>query len=128
MSSKSSFDTEEGSSWDVVNEKDLWESGNFELDQEDYVLVRQEDIVDGIACFMAAYLLSLKQTKVCSLCFELFIFTHSTFTFLLSWEELSKVLFNSIALENQPEKALLLSLPEGFIPPSAVPCFYCHRP
>ncbi|CDP11485.1 unnamed protein product [Coffea canephora] len=54
---------EEGTSWDMVNENDLWEGGNSELDQEDYVLVRQEDIVDGIACFMAAYLLSLKQTK-----------------------------------------------------------------
>lgn len=56
---------EEGSSWDMVSENDLWEGGNPELDGEDYVLVRQEDIVDGIACFMAAYLLSLKQTKVC---------------------------------------------------------------
>lgn len=54
---------EEGSSWDMVNENDLWEGGNPELEGEDYVLVRQEDIVDGIACFMAAYLLSLKQTK-----------------------------------------------------------------
>ncbi|KAK4359131.1 hypothetical protein RND71_021360 [Anisodus tanguticus] len=54
---------EEGSSWDMVNENDRWEGGNPELDGEDYVLVRQEDIVDGIACFMAAYLLSLKQTK-----------------------------------------------------------------
>lgn len=48
----------------MVNDSDLWEGGNPELDNEDYVLVRQEDIVDGIACFMAAYLLSLKQTKV----------------------------------------------------------------
>uniref|UniRef100_A0A2N9FKG8 Uncharacterized protein n=1 Tax=Fagus sylvatica TaxID=28930 RepID=A0A2N9FKG8_FAGSY len=54
---------EEGSSWDVVSENDLWESENGDSDQEDYVLVRQEDIVEGIACFMAAYLLSLKQTK-----------------------------------------------------------------
>ncbi|XP_039038698.1 uncharacterized protein LOC120176324 isoform X2 [Hibiscus syriacus] len=53
----------EGSSWDMVNENDLWEDKNIDLDQEDYVLVRQEDIVEGIACFMAAYLLSLKQTK-----------------------------------------------------------------
>jgi hypothetical protein len=38
---------------------------NVSDDSEDgYVLVKQEDIVDGIACFMAAYLLSLKQTKV----------------------------------------------------------------
>ncbi|GAA0143200.1 hypothetical protein LIER_03942 [Lithospermum erythrorhizon] len=54
--------TEEGSSWDIVNENDIWGSGDIELDK-DYVLVRQEDIVDGIACFMAAYLLSLKETK-----------------------------------------------------------------
>ncbi|XP_074279418.1 uncharacterized protein LOC141604811 isoform X2 [Silene latifolia] len=54
---------EEGNSWDIVADNDLWESGNGEDDQEDYVVVRQEDIVDGIACFMAAYLLSLKETK-----------------------------------------------------------------
>ncbi|KAG4200571.1 hypothetical protein ERO13_A05G220700v2 [Gossypium hirsutum] len=53
----------EGSSWDMVNDNDLWEDKDVDLDQEDYVLVRQEDIVEGIACFMAAYLLSLKQTK-----------------------------------------------------------------
>lgn len=55
---------EEGSSWDMINDNDLWEGGISDLDQENYVLVRQEDIVEGIACFMAAYLLSLKQTKV----------------------------------------------------------------
>ncbi|KAH7567680.1 hypothetical protein ACOSP7_010267 [Xanthoceras sorbifolium] len=54
---------EEGSSWDMVSENDLWEGENIDLDPEDYVLVSEEDIVDGIACFMAAYLLSLKQTK-----------------------------------------------------------------
>ncbi|KAL0426912.1 UNVERIFIED_CONTAM: hypothetical protein Slati_2866000 [Sesamum latifolium] len=54
---------EEGSSWDMVSENDLWEGGNVDLDPEDYVLVGQEDITDGIASFMAAYLLSLKQTK-----------------------------------------------------------------
>ncbi|KAL6317858.1 hypothetical protein AAG906_030612 [Vitis piasezkii] len=54
---------EEGSSWDMINDNDLWEGGISDLDQENYVLVRQEDIVEGIACFMAAYLLSLKQTK-----------------------------------------------------------------
>lgn len=54
---------EEGSSWDMVNENDLWEDANVELNPEDYVLVGQEDIMDGIASFMAAYLLSLKQTK-----------------------------------------------------------------
>lgn len=47
----------------MVDENDLWD-GNVELDPEDYVLVGQEDIMDGIATFMAAYLLSLKQTKV----------------------------------------------------------------
>ncbi|WOG98903.1 hypothetical protein DCAR_0418249 [Daucus carota subsp. sativus] len=54
--------SEEGSTWDMISEKDAWESGSLDL-EEDYVLVRQEDIVDGIACFMAAYLLSLKETK-----------------------------------------------------------------
>ncbi|KAJ8445092.1 hypothetical protein Cgig2_029464 [Carnegiea gigantea] len=54
---------EEGSSWDMVNHNDLWEDGDVDADQEDYIVVRQEDIVDGIACFMAAYLLSLKETK-----------------------------------------------------------------
>lgn len=53
---------EENSSWDVVSKNDLWEGGNIVSD-EDYVLVRQDDIVDGIACFMAAYLISLKETK-----------------------------------------------------------------
>ncbi|XP_077224688.1 uncharacterized protein LOC143857995 [Tasmannia lanceolata] len=58
---------EEGSSWDVVSETDLWEGGHIEgeieSDQEGYVLVREEDIMEGIARFMAEYLLSLKQTK-----------------------------------------------------------------
>lgn len=54
---------EEGNSWDLISENDLWEGEDADSDQEDYVLVRQEDIVEGIACFMAAYLLSLKQTK-----------------------------------------------------------------
>ncbi|KAF6138863.1 hypothetical protein GIB67_018594 [Kingdonia uniflora] len=58
--------SEEGSSWDVVGKNDLWEGGNIEPDQEGYVLVEQEDIVEGIACFMTAYLLSLKETKVLS--------------------------------------------------------------
>ncbi|KAJ0777365.1 hypothetical protein HanLR1_Chr02g0059621 [Helianthus annuus] len=53
----------ENSSWDMVSEHDLWEGGN-NVSDEDYVLVRQDDIVDGIACFMAAYLISLKETKV----------------------------------------------------------------
>ncbi|XP_028802198.1 uncharacterized protein LOC114757347 isoform X1 [Neltuma alba] len=54
---------EDGNSWDVISDNDLWEGENIDSDQEDYVLVRQEDIVEGIACFMAAYLFSLKQTK-----------------------------------------------------------------
>lgn len=48
----------------MVCENDLWDGEDIISDQEDYVLVKQEDIVEGIACFMAAYLLSLKQTKV----------------------------------------------------------------
>ncbi|OWM67727.1 hypothetical protein CDL15_Pgr019228 [Punica granatum] len=59
--------TEEGSSWDLVNDSDLWDSEKLDADKEDYVLVRQEDIVEGIACFMAAYLSSLKETKACAL-------------------------------------------------------------
>ncbi|CAA2975482.1 Hypothetical predicted protein [Olea europaea subsp. europaea] len=54
---------EEISSWDVISENDLWEGGNVEVDREEYVLVRQEDILEGIASFMAGYLLSLKQAK-----------------------------------------------------------------
>lgn len=48
----------------MVSENDLWDGENVDLDSEDYVVVGQEDIMDGIASFMAAYLLSLKQTKV----------------------------------------------------------------
>ncbi|XP_062221788.1 uncharacterized protein LOC133921076 isoform X2 [Phragmites australis] len=53
-------------SWDIISATDIWDdkSMNVSDDSEDgYVLVKQEDIVDGIACFMAAYLLSLKETK-----------------------------------------------------------------
>lgn len=59
---------DDNASWNLVSAKDLWEdnniSGNDNPDPDDYVLVEQEDIVEGIACFMAAYLLSLEQTKV----------------------------------------------------------------
>lgn len=48
----------------MVSSNDTWDSENADLDEEDYVLVGEEDILDGIACFMATYLLSLKQTKV----------------------------------------------------------------
>ncbi|KAB5568752.1 hypothetical protein DKX38_002545 [Salix brachista] len=66
---------EDGSSWDIVSKNDLWEGENDGSDQEDYVLVRQEDIVEGIACFMAAYLLSLKQTKVAGTYFGVSVLT-----------------------------------------------------
>ena len=39
----------------MAEESNSWESERFDSEQE--------DIVEGIACFMAAYLLSLKQTK-----------------------------------------------------------------
>ncbi|KAG8059233.1 hypothetical protein GUJ93_ZPchr0002g24519 [Zizania palustris] len=53
-------------SWDIISATDLWDDKGMNIsdDSEDgYVLIKQEDIVDGIASFMAAYLLSLKQTK-----------------------------------------------------------------
>uniref|UniRef100_A0A0D3DMR1 Uncharacterized protein n=2 Tax=Brassica oleracea var. oleracea TaxID=109376 RepID=A0A0D3DMR1_BRAOL len=31
--------------------------------EDDYVVVREEDVADGIACFMVTYLSSLEQTK-----------------------------------------------------------------
>jgi hypothetical protein len=54
---------EDSSSWDVVSEDDLWDDETMAQREEDYVLVREEDIAEGIACFMATYLQSLKQTK-----------------------------------------------------------------
>lgn len=54
--------SEEGSSWDLVCSNDLWEAEGAAND-EDYVLVRQEDMVEDMTYFMTAYLLSLKQTK-----------------------------------------------------------------
>ncbi|XP_015688787.1 uncharacterized protein LOC102712504 isoform X2 [Oryza brachyantha] len=53
-------------SWDIISSADIWDDKGMNIsdDSEDgYVLIKQEDIVDGIASFMAAYLLSLKQTK-----------------------------------------------------------------
>ncbi|KAG8384296.1 hypothetical protein BUALT_Bualt04G0103600 [Buddleja alternifolia] len=54
---------EESCSWDIVSKNDIWGGENVDLEAEDYVLVRQEDIMEGIASFMAAYLLSLEETK-----------------------------------------------------------------
>lgn len=48
----------------MVSENDLWEGENADVNEDEYVLVRQEDILEGIACFMTAYLESIKQTKV----------------------------------------------------------------
>ncbi|KAJ0239706.1 RING finger protein [Hirschfeldia incana] len=56
-------DLAEGGSWDVVSKDDLWGEGSLGQTEDDYVVVREEDIADGIACFMATYLSSLKQTK-----------------------------------------------------------------
>ncbi|KFK34618.1 hypothetical protein AALP_AA5G169200 [Arabis alpina] len=55
--------TEDGSSWDVISEDDIWSEESMDQTEDDYVVVREEDIADGIACFMATYLSSLKQTK-----------------------------------------------------------------
>lgn len=52
---------EPDASWDIIKSVDLWEDGDSD---DGYVLVKQEDVVDGITSFMAAYLLSLKRTEV----------------------------------------------------------------
>ncbi|CAH8391761.1 unnamed protein product [Eruca vesicaria subsp. sativa] len=49
---------EDGSSWDVVSDDDL-----ILGTEDDYVLVKEEDVADAIACFMVTYLSSLEQTK-----------------------------------------------------------------
>ncbi|KAJ4873267.1 Uncharacterized protein Rs2_45061 [Raphanus sativus] len=51
---------EDGSSWDVVSEDDLISGG---MEDDDYVVLREEDITDAIASFMVTYLSSLDQTK-----------------------------------------------------------------
>ncbi|KAG6554746.1 hypothetical protein Mapa_003765 [Marchantia paleacea] len=55
------------SSWLVVTDKDLTEKElkveRDELGQDGYVVITQEDIVDGIASFMARYISSIPQTK-----------------------------------------------------------------
>ncbi|CAD6218909.1 unnamed protein product [Miscanthus lutarioriparius] len=55
---------EPDASWDIIKSVDLWEDGDSD---DGYVLVKQEDVVDGITSFMAAYLLSLKRTEDLSL-------------------------------------------------------------
>ncbi|KAJ1700566.1 hypothetical protein LUZ63_000345 [Rhynchospora breviuscula] len=52
---------DEAASWSIINKAEA--CGDGESDQDEFVVVKQEDIVEGIACFMAAYLLSLKETK-----------------------------------------------------------------
>ncbi|KAH7672348.1 hypothetical protein IHE45_09G048700 [Dioscorea alata] len=51
----------DNASWDIVSTADLWEdtclNNKNELNQDNFVLVRQEYVVEGIVCFMAAYLL-----------------------------------------------------------------------
>ncbi|XP_009387160.3 uncharacterized protein LOC103974128 isoform X2 [Musa acuminata AAA Group] len=58
---------DDNASWDMVTARDLWEDrlvdGENDSEQDGFILIRQEDIVDGIACFMADYLLSLQQMK-----------------------------------------------------------------
>lgn len=58
------MEADDSNSWDVVSKNDLWDSNVETPDLDEYVLVGQEDIVEGIACFMAAYLLSIKEAKV----------------------------------------------------------------
>lgn len=54
-------------SWDVISEidlinTDLKDSRNC-MEPESYVFVNQEDIIEGMACFMAKYVSSLPQAK-----------------------------------------------------------------
>lgn len=65
---KVSQDTQDDhGSWDFISEKDLiscdLEDSPNCLKPESYVLVNQEDIVEGMACFMAKYVSSLPQSK-----------------------------------------------------------------
>ncbi|XP_042379565.1 uncharacterized protein LOC121972041 [Zingiber officinale] len=57
---------DDNASWNIINAADSWEDKLIDGENgsdEDYVLVNQEDVVDSIANFMAAYLLSLEKTK-----------------------------------------------------------------
>lgn len=86
---------EECNSWDLVSENDLWDG--VDPEEEDYVLVREDDIVDGIACFMAAYLLSLKQTKVCIV--NCIFFCYNAAGSALPWE--CNVLYGSFMVQSE---------------------------
>uniref|UniRef100_A0ACD5XTD8 Uncharacterized protein n=1 Tax=Avena sativa TaxID=4498 RepID=A0ACD5XTD8_AVESA len=46
-------------SWDMIKAVDVWEDD----DENGYVLVKPEDAAEGIAFFVATYLLTLKKTK-----------------------------------------------------------------
>ncbi|ONK75634.1 uncharacterized protein A4U43_C03F18940 [Asparagus officinalis] len=63
MSASQNISLEDRASWDIVSSQDLWEDNNMDGDPDGYVHVSKEDIVEAIACFMAAYLSSLKETK-----------------------------------------------------------------
>eukprot|EP00249_Psilotum_nudum_P016695 c25951_g1_i1 orf=352-1152(-) len=58
---------EDQGSWDVITKSDLVSGEPKDvrncLDQESYIVVTQEDIVEGMACFMARYLYSIPQIK-----------------------------------------------------------------
>ncbi|XP_042385499.1 uncharacterized protein LOC121977061 [Zingiber officinale] len=57
---------DDNASWNIINATDSWEDKLIDGENgpdEDYALVNQEDFVDSIANFMAAYLLSLEKTK-----------------------------------------------------------------
>ena len=47
-------------SWDMIKAVDVWEDD----DENGYVLVKPEDAAEGIAFFVATYLLTLTNTKV----------------------------------------------------------------
>lgn len=67
------LEADDNASWNIINAADSWEDKHIDGENgsdEDYVLVNQEDVVDSIANFMAAYLLSLKKTKVCLISYK----------------------------------------------------------
>ncbi|XP_020400370.1 uncharacterized protein [Zea mays] len=51
---------EPDTSWDIITSVDLWKDGGSD---DGYVLVKHEDVVDGMTSFMAACLVSIKKTK-----------------------------------------------------------------